>query len=138
MIDKQTLDSIQQKVWTLGRAIGAPINLLIVRWQASGYGEPYIDLDNDGFHYIISERGMEMSRRTVVSLDELLYLLLEDAVSAMAWDYEREHRVKGRDPRRIAFPERIRLMSQLDPRWAARAREDIDETLKSSPYFDDP
>jgi hypothetical protein len=138
MIDKQTLDSIQQKVWTLGRVIGAPMNLLIVHWQASGSGDSYIDSDGAGFHHIISERGRETSRRAVASLDDLLYLLLEDAVSTMAWDYEREHHVKGRDPRRIAFPEIIRLMSQLDPKWGARAREDIDETLKSSPYFDGP
>ncbi|MEX1827165.1 Imm63 family immunity protein [Luteibacter sp. CQ10] len=137
VIDPQTLQSLQQRMWDLGQRIGAPKDLLVVRKEASGVGDPYIDCDGKSFLYIVSERGTEFSRKVVSSEEELLHLLLSDAVSQMAWDYELDHRVDGRDPRRIAFQKMIELMDRLDPSWGAQMRAETEEILLNAPYKDD-
>jgi hypothetical protein len=124
-------------MWDLGQRIDAPKDLLVVRKEASGAGDPYVDCDGTSFLYIVSERGTEFSRKVVSSEGELLHLLLSDAVSQMAWDYELDHRVEGCDPRRIAFPKMIELMDRLDPTWGAEMRARIEKILLNAPYKDD-
>ena len=136
MITQKMLESVQTNVWDLGKRIGAPRPLLVVRGRASGTGEPYVDFDGGRFLYIISERGVELARKSVDSLNKLLYLIFSDVVSRMAMDFELDHRVAGQDVRRIIFSKRVALMDELDPSWGMETLKEIEETLRSAPYND--
>jgi hypothetical protein len=54
----------------------------------------------------------------------------------IAYQYELEHRVEGRDGRRIAFPKFIEIMANMNPAWESEARVDIQKILAEAPYDD--
>ncbi|MFA1645813.1 MAG: Imm63 family immunity protein, partial [Enterobacteriaceae bacterium] len=49
---------------------------------------------------------------------------------------ELEHRIKGRDGWRIAFPKFIEIMANMNPAWESEARVDIQKILAKAPYDD--
>ncbi|NJM41318.1 MAG: hypothetical protein HC853_11410 [Anaerolineae bacterium] len=55
------------------------------------------------YHYIVTERGLELSRQTTTDKDELLYWLVSSIASARASPYEFRHRVRGQSFRRLMF-----------------------------------
>lgn len=136
MITVEMLESLQANVWDLGQRIDAPRGLLVVRGAASGTGDPYVDFDGERFLYVISERGVELIRKSVDSLNELLYLIFSDVVSRMAMDFELDHRVVGQDVRWTIFSKMIELMHELDPSWGAEMQKETEEVLRLAAYDD--
>ncbi|WP_333855096.1 Imm63 family immunity protein [Leclercia sp.] len=101
-----------------------------------GDGTPYISFENDSYNYIYSERGYEFSRKVTHSLNTLLYWVMSEFAYQIAYQYELDHRVEGRDGRRIAFPKFIEIMENFNPMWASEARNDIQTILAEAPYDD--
>nr|WP_272891721.1 Imm63 family immunity protein [Stutzerimonas stutzeri] len=99
-------------------------------------GAPYVEIHENSFSYVSSERGYEIYRKSTSSLDELLYWIMARAVRQMAVKYELENRAGDCDTRRLYFSRFIQLLGEIKPEWAELARLDIDEILKSSPYID--
>ncbi len=54
----------------------------------------------------------------------------------MANDYELEHRKPNEDNRRQLFAKLIKLMEQLDSKFAQWEKEELDKILEESPYKD--
>ena len=132
--DLQKRKDLQEKIYEIGRIINAPRSWLIVLYQPVNDGSPYVSIQGEELFYTSSERGCEISRKPISSLDELMYFIFEGATSMMALDYELDNRVEGQDFRRIYFSKQIELMSKLSPRWGERCRKEIEEILSSSPY----
>ncbi|WP_225758227.1 MULTISPECIES: Imm63 family immunity protein [unclassified Leclercia] len=101
-----------------------------------GDGTPYISFENDLYNYIYSERGYEVSRKVTHSLNTLLYWIMSEFAYQIAYQYELDHRVEGRDGRRIAFPKFIEIMANMNPAWESEARVDIQKILAEAPYDD--
>nr|WP_252867568.1 Imm63 family immunity protein [Pantoea sp. AV62] len=101
-----------------------------------GDGTPYVTFENDEYNFIHSERGYEFSRKVTGSLDELLYWIMSEVAYKTAFQYELEHRVKGRDGRRIAFPKFIELMANMNISWEPKAQREIQKILTEAPYDD--
>lgn len=133
---KESIDFIQSIVFDLGRKINAPRNLLMVHDRPLPDGAPYIEINNDSIFVVSSERGFELFRELAPSVDEVIYIIIERAISRMALDYEINNRVEGQDFRRIYFKKKIELMSLINDNWAERVLEDVNKILSESPYAD--
>lgn len=99
-------------------------------------GSAHVEVVEDSYHYVTTERGIEFERRTTASQEELLYFLLSDVVFEVASEFELSHRVPGQSFRRLLFAKEIELMDQLDLAWGKRKTQEIEERLQKYPYDD--
>ncbi|WP_016260478.1 Imm63 family immunity protein, partial [Yersinia pestis] len=97
-----SIAEIQKKVDEMALRAGLPRHSVNLCTEPIGEGTPYITFENNMYNYIYSERGYEFSRRVTKSLDELLYWIMSELAHKAAFQYELDHRVEGRDGRRIA------------------------------------
>ena len=94
------------------------------------------ELDERGYHYVIVERGEELSRITTGDIDKLLYHVFEGVTFNLACEYELKHRVWKRDVRRLLFRHQIELLSVLSPHWAEIESQDHARILSQHPFDD--
>jgi hypothetical protein len=99
-------------------------------------GGGHLEIVDERFHYVFTERGMENERRVTESEDEILYWLASDAVLSEASTFEVHHRVPGQSFRRLLFAKAIELMNLMNPAWGDRKRAEIDAILSKHPFDD--
>lgn len=131
-----SISELREKVYELGFKIGLPKQSLYVFDSSPGDGRPHVSFDKNKYNYIYEERGVGFERKSTDNLSELLYWIMSGVIYKMAFQYELEHRIEHVDGRRIAFPRVVQLMSKLNPSWALRAQEEINEILARNPYSD--
>ncbi|RON50086.1 Imm63 family immunity protein [Pseudomonas frederiksbergensis] len=131
-----SIHEIQSMVDELGKIVDAPKSSLIVLSAPADDGAPYVELHDNSFSYVSSERGYEIYNKSTGSLDELLYWIMSRVVRQMAVKYELDNRAGNCDTRRVYFSRFVQLLGEIKPEWAELARQDVDEILKSSPYLD--
>ena len=134
MGDLYSISTIRKKVREYGKKIGVPKKLLTVPTTTDGFGTPHIEIDDRGYHYVVSERGTEYKRKTTRNVHTLLYWIFKDIVFEMASDFELNHRKPEEDFRRILFNKDLELFEKLDRQWYMWEKEDIDNILKENPY----
>ena len=137
MVKFYSISTIRKKVKEYGNKINAPTRLLSVRTSSDGFGTPHIEIDENGYNYVVSERGVEYERKKTKEITKLLYWIFNDIVFNMASDYELEHRNPNEDSRRQLFAKIIELMEQLDSNFAQWQKEELDKFLEEAPYDDD-
>jgi hypothetical protein len=98
-----------------------------------GDATPFVELRNGQFHFVISERGHEFER-VAGNADEILALLFEGITSDLAYNFELRHRVRGQDPRKIAFAKQIELLTLLNAKWAQSVSEKQHKILQEHPF----
>jgi hypothetical protein len=131
-----SIHEIQSIVYELGGRVNAPKSSLIVLSAPADDGAPYIEVHDDGYSYVSSERGFEIYNKSTESLDELLYWIVSRAVRQMAVKHELDNRVAKFDTRRVYFSRLVQLLGEIKPEWAELARQEVDAVLKSCPYVD--
>ncbi len=104
--------------------------------QPTHSGAPHVEIVDDTYHYVVTERGSEFERRKTKDPDELLYWLLYDVAFDMACQYEVEHRIEGQDFRRLMFEKKVEYMATLSPEWADRVRDHNASVLAEHPFSD--
>ena len=132
-----SISTIRKKVREYGKKINAPSRLLTVPTTSDGFGTPYVEIDNTGYNYVVSERGTEFERRQTNDINKLLYWIFKSIVFIMASDYELDHRKPHEDFRRQLFAKTIELMEKLDSNFLRWEKEEIEKILKENPYEDD-
>jgi len=132
----QTLSEIKVDVDRLAGIIGAPENILPTYGWCEGSARPHIELDDRGYHYVVSERGQELQRITTWNLDTLLGHIFDSVSFGMAAKYELHHRIQGQDSRRLLWKRQLELLRILSPEWAALRSSEIDDILQKHPYND--
>lgn len=131
-----SIDKISEEVKDKGKLISAPKNLLVVRDNPAGDGSPYVEIGEDEYFYVSSERGYEIFRKRASNIDELLYFIFKDITWSMANEYELSNRIENKDSRRLIFSKKLDLLKRINPEWERRERVEIDKILLSSPYDD--
>lgn len=129
-------DEVQKLVVELGRAGGIPDQYLRIAPASSGDGSPHIEIHDKTLAYVISERGLEISRRETSSLDELLFYVISDMAAKYSYEYECKHREVGKDPRRMVFDMRLAIMHRINIDWARQLKNELDEILVTAPFVD--
>lgn len=100
-----------------------------------GSGRPAIFVD-DEYHYIISERGKELSHTKTKDLDRLLYLVFIDISFTEACKYELLNRDENIDSRRIVFKKQEDILGMLKKDWRSILVEKHKEIILRSPFDD--
>jgi hypothetical protein len=136
MSKKYSLDEIRSEIHRLAAQIGAPDDLLPTYGYSLDGAHPHVEVDSPGYHYVVVERGQEITRVTTDELDRLLYHVFEGVTFALACQYELKHRVKHQDFRRLMFYHQIELLSTLSPKWAEIESQDHERILRQHPYAD--
>ena len=130
---KKGLDQLRSCYLSMCKSAAIPSRFLTTRQDT---GAAHVELTNDVYYYVVTERGGELERRATQSEDELLYWLASDAVFDAASAYELKNRIPGRSFRRLLFEKEIELMSRFSAEWAERKRAEIGSILERSPYDD--
>lgn len=125
---------VQDIVNDYGRKIGLSTNDVILRKKPSGFGEPHLEISGGYYHYVICERGSELTRKSSRDVDDFIYRFFETTTSMIASEYQQQNTVIGEDQRIICFHKQIELMTQLNHEWGRKKEADITETLKNFPY----
>lgn len=104
--------------------------------QRSDDGSPHVEAVGDEFHFVTTERGLELDRERYASAEELLYAAVGLDTFFLGVDFEFRNRVPDRDCRRLIFAKQIELLEAIDPDWAARKEREIAEILSGNPFVD--
>ncbi len=99
-------------------------------------GVPHIEFENGEYHYIVTERGIDLSRRSTPNRAEILYWMLYDLTFWMGVEFEFANRIEGTDGRRLMFAYWLEQMKKADRAMAERLEFDIAEILKENPFAD--
>jgi len=100
------------------------------------FARPHIEVDSRGYHFVVVERGEELSRFTTRDLDDLLYQIFETTTFSLACDYELAHRIETQDCRRLSFQRQLELLSQLSEHWGRREAQEHEQILREHPFDD--
>lgn len=136
MSQKYSLNEIKSEVNRLAAQINAPADLLPTYGHSDDGARPHIEVDSHGYHYVVIERGEELSRITTADLDELLYSIFKDVTFGLACKYELKHRVENQDVRRIMFQRQVELLSMLSLKWGEMKAREHERILEQHPYDD--
>ncbi|MCJ7622745.1 MAG: immunity 63 family protein [Anaerolineaceae bacterium] len=131
-----SLGAIRRRINKMAKVISAPKPLLPTMGSSRDAGYPHVEVDENGYHYVIVERGKEFSRKTYKDIDKLLYIVFDHITQSMASDYELNNRIDSQDSRRLIFDYQLRLLSQIDEAWSTMKNEEIGELLIRHPYVD--
>lgn len=135
MSDK--LDELQSQYNTLCQRIDPVDGAYSFLTEAQHNGAPHVEFENGLYQHIVTERGLELERKSFTDKNELLYRLVSDTAFWMAVEYELKNRVEGQDARRIMFAKWLELMERVSPECGERTRDHISETLRNNPYLDE-
>ena len=78
-----SLEYVKGLVENLGRQLEGP---------SEDGAPPHVEIDARGFHYVVVERGKEISRKSTARIDDLLYWIFDDVTFNVACDHEVRHR----------------------------------------------
>lgn len=104
--------------------------------ERSDDGSPHVEYGDGQYHYIVTERGLELERRTTGDVREIAYWMLNDLTFWMGVDHEFKNRIETRDCRRMIFSKQLELMRRADEQFAKQLEMQIAETLARNPFND--
>src|SRR6266850_2574398 len=133
-----SLEYIRGLVARLADQVKCPERYLPTYGSSEDGARPHIEVNADGIHYVVVERGQELRRNTSRALDDVLYWIFADISFNLACDYEVNHRRDGEDFRRQLFQYQGALLDQLNPEWAIRHNLEIRDILVANPFVDGP
>lgn len=131
-----SIEAIKQKIIELGALIDAPKRKLILLEKPSDDGRYHLEIRNDEYHYISTERGQENDHIVTKDVELVLYKFFKNVASDMASDYEIENRIENIDSRRIKFAKQIEIMEKLNSDWGESMECEIEKILEVAPYDD--
>ncbi len=130
------LDTLQAEFNRYRQQLTPHANPFTIPTRPSHDGAPHIEYSHNAYHFIVTERGQELERRTSAEIDDVLYWLLSGDTFGMACRHELAHRREGIDGRRVIFHRQVALLQQLNPDWAVRKQTEIDAILTQHPFVD--
>ena len=129
MTPNDVLRALRSQIVLRARAIQAPLGILPTLGRAAQDARPGILLDDGAYHYVIRERGREVSRETFTDTAALLYRCFADVTGTMAANAA----IGEDDYRRVMFDHQLALLRMLDPGWAERREAEIAIVLARHP-----
>lgn len=130
------LNWIKRDIEEIARVIDAPIHELLT-FNISRYdGTPCIQIERDIIYYFARDRAAVCMNKQTTNRMELYYWVFEDVTFSMSSKFEVKNRKENSDPRRLIFGHQIELLSKINPIWASKCQQEIDEILKNYPYSD--
>jgi hypothetical protein len=134
MNDIKSIEALSQEFKRIVRDLEVDDYYKSFHTTAQHDGSPHIELAEGHFHFVVTERGMELERIAGLTSDDVLYLLFEGITQHMATEYELHHRTERIDGRAVWFPYQEELMRRLNPHWGERLEEEHESVLREYPF----
>lgn len=83
-------------------------------------GSPHVEIGENEYYFVTTERGLDLSRKKFASKEELLYEMISLDTFWMAVAFEFKNRVETQDARRLIFAKQIELLNKTNPLWVSR------------------
>ncbi len=99
-------------------------------------GSPHVEFADGEYHYVVTERGLDLDRKSTADIREMLYWMLYDLTFWMGVSFEFKNRIEGPDCRRVIFAHQLELMKRADAAMAERLEQHISKTLSANPFID--
>ena len=132
---KKEYDRIKETAEQEG--IYADVEIVFGKKSPAEYEGPYAYADEEGYHYVVSERGKIVEHKITDDLFEISYWILQSEVFQIALNFEVRNRMKSQDIRKLLFEKKLELLDKIGKNYRKREEIRIDEILKANPYNDD-
>ena len=106
------------------------------RWPSTAYMHLFIQNGIIHVNFYGDRGGLEEELQTT-DIDDALYHVYSDRIFNMASTYAVKTCRPGEDDRRYLFAKELELFRMIDEKYYLRAKKEIEETLKQSPYHDE-
>lgn len=93
----------------------------------------YIFSDQQGYHFVYSERGSETKHNVTDNLFEISFWTANSLVSTIALDLMKKNIKKGENQRKYIFEQRLMLLEKIGINYKKAGEIEIDEILKENP-----
>lgn len=131
-----SIEQIQIEYNEYCRRINPAILNALIQTTRGDDGTSHLEIENDTYHYIATERGLDLSKKSTRDKDELLYWLVSELAWGLASTYEFKNRIKGQSFRRVLFAKTIENLNKANPAWAERKQKEFDAILAIHPFND--
>jgi hypothetical protein len=145
-----TVKQLKSKLLGISLIVGSSRDKYIVFNPADSDCTPCIEITEEGYHWLITERGNIIESKKTTDLKELLYWASLYYTFGVANDYELRWRYRKiffrkifrmkeqqYDCRREIFRKQLELLRKIDPDYEKWQREEILEILKRNPFTDE-
>lgn len=129
------LDELQKEYDAVCQRIDPSAGQYSFLTERSDNGAPHVEYADGIFYHVVTERGLELERKSYEK-DDLLFKMVSDMAFWMAVGCEFKNRIEGQDARRIIFSKWVELMERVSAEWGALTLRKIDKTLEENPFLD--
>ncbi|MBK9208497.1 MAG: hypothetical protein IPL71_09420 [Anaerolineales bacterium] len=123
-----SIEKIQVEYNEYCRRINPAILNALIQTTRGNDGTSHLEIEDDTYHYIATERGLDLSKNSTRDKDELLYWLVSELAWGLASTYEFKTESKDRAFGACYFPKPLKIST----RQTRRGRK---ENKKSSMQF---
>lgn len=92
--------------------------------------------DEEGYHYVYSERGTVWKHEITYDLFAITYWVIQPNIFTMSCEYELNNRIDTQDSRRIIFQKELQFFEAMGQEYLNRILSEINCTLIKYPYHD--
>ena len=131
-----SIEQIQIEYNEYCRRINPAILNALIQTTRGDDGTSHLEIEDDTYHYIATERGLDLNKKSTRDKDELLYWLVSELAWGLASTYEFKNRIKGQSFRRVLFAKTIENLNKANPAWAERKQKEFDAILAIHPFND--
>jgi len=131
------LNWIKRDIEEIARVIDAPIYELLTFNISRDDGTPCIQIERGIIYYFARDRGAVCMHKQTTDRMDLYYWVFEDVTFSMSSKFEVKNRKDKSDSRRALFTHQLELLGKINPVWARKCQQEIDDILESSPYNDE-
>ena len=113
-----SIEQIQIEFNEYCRRINPAFTNVTIQITRGDDGTSHLEITDATYHYIATERGLDLSKNSTRDKHELLYWLVSELAWGMALTYEFKNRIKGQSFRRLLFSKTIEHLNKANPAWA--------------------
>ena len=132
----ENINVIHEHIVRLGRLISAQRDDLPTVGHSIDFAHPHIEIQDDEYNYVMTERGVDIVRKKTRNVGELLMWVFEHVAFSIAVRDMRTIVTDSIDQRRFIFSRQLELLNRLNAKWADVVRQKQSEQLRRSPFDD--
>ncbi len=134
MMQSSHLNLLNKTYQQYGQKLGWQLDTL--RTEPQHDGSFHVEIDEDGYHWVVTERGLELERHIFDSDEHILEHIFIHLSFWAGVEFELKHRDETEDGRRKIFAHQLQLLKKLNNNWAMTAEKQIAAILEQHPYRD--
>lgn len=93
----------------------------------------YIFSDQQGYHFVYSEKGCETKHNVTDNLFEITFWTVNSLVSSVALELLRKNIFEVENQRKYIFEQKLKLFEKIGSNYKKAAEIQIDESIKQNP-----